>query len=493
MQTEGKLQVVLALLVLGTFWPLVTDARHHRYTNYDDLANFVENDALNPQPGDGLRSSLVSAISWSNGTVIGVYEPAATVLKSVVCHGTARWHGTAGGCAAAGAAQALLLTSLMLHVINAALSLRVCLQLLELLNPTSAAAKNEDEWNGRRCAAFVAVAVAACGPSRVEVVAWISCLPYTLAGTCSLLFVLEICDQRDSRPVASAGHYLAHLYYALACLSKAAAVPVAAAPIALSINARMRQVADSDVAQKKASVSGWLLMAARHCSGAVSSHLILLALAASFGYMALCATPEHQLGVAQFEGSSLEWVWTTVLRACYIAQLQVIYTLWPLPPVDAIVQYRAYGVNTSVTPTDTGTTVAQKVELCLRHAGFETPILVHRGWLPISLRRPLPEAPLSVGLDTRLERITTIAAIFVAVAGIAIARRCYDNWRCRHQPAMVSTAAEGLFACALLLLALISPVCVSVHTNSLAAERYGYISSLILGPAMTVLLLDMLA
>ena len=104
---DAKLHVVLAFLVFGTFWPLVTDVRHHRYTNYDDPTNFVDNGALNPPAGSGLRSSLISAISWSNGTVIGVYEPAATALKFMICHMIALWHDTDGGCAAAGAAQAL--------------------------------------------------------------------------------------------------------------------------------------------------------------------------------------------------------------------------------------------------------------------------------------------------------------------------------------------------------------------------------------------------
>ena len=214
----------LVLLVLAAFGGAVT----HGFTSWDDPANFLHNPAL--------RDFGVSGLLWAwTSSLLGVYQPLAWTLLGI------EWR-------LSGGSPALIhLVSVLLHAANAVVLWRLLEALLERAQPGLPA-------HCRRGGAWLASALFAVHPLRVEVVAWASCQPYLPS---VLFFMLAILAHlRADDPGASTSQRrrarLATLgFYVAAVLFKSVAVTLPLVLLLLDGRAAGR-------ASAGASVKAWL-------------------------------------------------------------------------------------------------------------------------------------------------------------------------------------------------------------------------------------------
>jgi hypothetical protein len=147
------------------------------YLQYDDEKNYLEVRQLQPAPGEALES-----VRWilSQGVILGVYEPAAMLVKM-------GWTVASGG----GGAAVCFRVNAVLHAVNTAGAL-----LLTLSYPPGSGSGDGPAW--LVCVLLSALAFGV-HPLRVEVLCWASCQPYLLAGFWSLV-ALGTHGRRGSPP-----------------------------------------------------------------------------------------------------------------------------------------------------------------------------------------------------------------------------------------------------------------------------------------------------
>lgn len=192
---------LLALVVEAAFVPILSNG----FVNWDDLDNFPGNPAYQ---GLGWRQ-----VRWAWSTThMGVYQPLAWMLLEAQF---AVWGLDPWGYHA---------TSLALHVLNAAVLYLLTITLIGRCVP---GASRAEQWSIRACA-FLAAALFAVHPLRVEVVAWASCQPYLPCALFAMVAVLcYVRAHPDGRPrrvgwlVASLAAFTA----ALLCKAVAISLP----------------------------------------------------------------------------------------------------------------------------------------------------------------------------------------------------------------------------------------------------------------------------
>ncbi len=127
------------------------------------------------------------------------------------------------------------LTSLVFHVVNMVVFYHLALVLLE--RSGRGHAPEPDVRRAEPIAAALAVALFAVHPLRVEVVAWASCQPYLLCSFFAMHCALAYLHSADASTPSARRSWLAGswLFFVMAVLSKAAAVPLPAVLLILDV------------------------------------------------------------------------------------------------------------------------------------------------------------------------------------------------------------------------------------------------------------------
>jgi protein O-mannosyl-transferase len=201
--------VPLCLLVAAAFVPALGNG----FVNWDDPVNFAENPHF--------RGLGWPQVRWAWTTMLlGVYQPVAWLLFEAQY---AIWGLDARG---------YHLTSVLLHAANAVALFAVILDLVaRILSDRSVASP----W-ARAVGAGLATALFAVHPLRVEAVAWVSCQPYLSCALFSILMVLAYLRGVGDGERPRWGWLAASLIlYAMALLSKAAAVTMPAVLVILDV------------------------------------------------------------------------------------------------------------------------------------------------------------------------------------------------------------------------------------------------------------------
>jgi protein O-mannosyl-transferase len=188
---------VIVVAVLVAFWPSI----HGQFVEWDDLQNFVDNQAW--------RGLGVEQLKWALTTyIMGVFQPVAWLLLELQYEFFGDWPG------------GYHLVSLGFHAANSVLLFLLLGRLLRLAAP-------DDTARAPVRVTLISGAVAllfAVHPVRTETVAWASCQPYQPAFFFSLLALhsyLRV-QRRPSLP----GWTLVFALTAAAMASKSVAVPL---------------------------------------------------------------------------------------------------------------------------------------------------------------------------------------------------------------------------------------------------------------------------
>jgi len=171
------------------------------FLQWDDHVNYVENPYI--------RDFSVQSLRWMfTNFLLGVYQPASWIAAAVEYRvfglNPMGYH----------------LVSLLFHCIST-----VVLYFLVIRLMICGSGRLVESWDVRLGSAAAAMFFAL-HPLRVEVVAWISCQPYAMAGMFSLLSLYAYVRAFNKRTGVSSWKLLglSAVLYALACMSKSAAV-----------------------------------------------------------------------------------------------------------------------------------------------------------------------------------------------------------------------------------------------------------------------------
>eukprot|EP00928_Gymnodinium_smaydae_P073322 TRINITY_DN56542_c0_g1_i1.p1 TRINITY_DN56542_c0_g1~~TRINITY_DN56542_c0_g1_i1.p1 ORF type:complete len:1028 (-),score=89.42 TRINITY_DN56542_c0_g1_i1:77-3115(-) len=223
-------QVLLVALVAGTFSDCFDVSR--KFDSGDDRANYVQNTLLRPVDSLWAWPERLYEILGSD-SAIGVWEPCALFVKAVLAD---RFGMNAHVFLGAGA---------VLHCLACLLASELAFLLLRLLagpRPLAPSDGRAGSWCCTLAAAMVGV-----HPLRVEVLAWASCLPFSLAACFAL--VSCICHVRHRTRGATGGCHVSSgwaqpwgpwrlasaVFLLCACFSKAAALGVVGAILLLDL------------------------------------------------------------------------------------------------------------------------------------------------------------------------------------------------------------------------------------------------------------------
>ena len=299
------LLLLLLLLPLCRVLLVALGLRTAEYLAYDDLDNYE-------------RLPFIDALSFHNlhwvvarGEVLGVYEPAALVVKmlyrSILGRGV----------------EACLAVSLGVHSLNTALVYHSLRDLTACGHRTHASSSSSSAgWT--ICSAAAALVYGA-HPHRVEVLCWPSCQPYLLATMWSLLSImahhraLRATNSDDMQRKAAAspsavgtGHWrwrwrcVSVLCYAAAALSKAAAIPVVTLLLALDALHWIRTATPASAVRHG---PGWLLAP---IGASLRRNVAAVGVSLLAARLALSATPGSQAKQWSEMESAPYWV---LLRA----------------------------------------------------------------------------------------------------------------------------------------------------------------------------------
>jgi tetratricopeptide (TPR) repeat protein len=208
---------LLVVCVVVAFAPVVT----YGFVNWDDGRNFTENPHYRGLTWDEIRWALTT--TW-----LGVYQPLAWVLLEAEYAA----FGLDG--------RGYHLVSLGLHAANAVLLARLLAALLVLGRAAAGAVVVDADRRAVRVAAWLAAALFAVHPLRVEAVAWASCQPYLPCALFTMLSALAYLHPHapgfKGGKASRAGWLFATLlWYTAALLSKAAAVGLVAVFVILDV------------------------------------------------------------------------------------------------------------------------------------------------------------------------------------------------------------------------------------------------------------------
>ena len=181
--------IALVATTLLSFRDVAAGGRE--FTSYDDDHNFVNNAHVR----NGLSWATVRW-AWTEGVVLGVWEPAALMVKAAIVS-------TFGF-----SVDIFARCSVALHVATALLLCFVAERIVASALPRGAYAQ-------RWAACGVAAALFAAHPLRVEVIAWASCQSYLFANFFALLAVVLHLKRRAAASLCC---------FALAVLSKSSTV-----------------------------------------------------------------------------------------------------------------------------------------------------------------------------------------------------------------------------------------------------------------------------
>ena len=158
--------VVVVVTCVMVYWDICVSPR--KFTNYDDPVNYERNERVKRASAENLRWIFV------DGALVGVYEPISNLMKMIVLSNVSEeYHATV-----------IVRLSLMLHLANAWILVRVLAKVCVLIMPLQRYNRTNLSF-----ALFLAVVTWSTHPLRVETIAWASCLPHMLANTFAMLCV----------------------------------------------------------------------------------------------------------------------------------------------------------------------------------------------------------------------------------------------------------------------------------------------------------------
>ena len=391
------------------------------FLNYDDDKNYAANPHLQEWTGANFQWIL------QEGVVLAVYEPVANLFKLLLSTLASLDY------------VSIVRVNVCLHTVNAVWAYLLATRVLRMLG-TSKDGKTTVPTNGCVFAATILMAV---HPLRVEVLAWASCLPYLLAAMFSLISVSAHVWHRELRPFTSCQpfsigfwRFISIVSFGLATLCKAASISVAGYILVLDFT--LTVVRTRHARDKNNSNDGNLLSLLRLIGCLCLDHVILLCTAIASALLANRVHNVSQANSLSLTDRTLE-PFESFLRACYMAA----FYLW-------------------------------------------------RTCLPSGLcpRYPVPGAEVDTTQAPFSHPAFAVAAVFVVGATALCFCILLVSWQRKHTPRPVSLWTElgaiSWFAYITLLVPTLGLVGKgATHITVLAADRYCYLPSLMIGIAVT--------
>lgn len=206
--TVWSVALAVALLTFVVFYPAVNG----EFVNYDDFANFVQNEQnlrLFEKP-DGTPGLNTDSLKWMfTAHHVGVYTPVSWITVAVDI-----W--LSGGLSS----RQLHLTNVAFHSANAMLFFFVLVSLFGI------ASRKKDESTPPIIACAFAALVFALHPLRVEIVAWTSARNNLVGAFFAFLSILAYLHAHRGQEPRIGPHVAALLLYAVAMLAKAYVLPL---------------------------------------------------------------------------------------------------------------------------------------------------------------------------------------------------------------------------------------------------------------------------